>query len=702
MERPESANPVTGQSGVLLEVRNLVTEFRTENETVKAVNDISFTVRAGETIGIVGESGSGKSVTALSAMGLIPNPPGMVTGGEILYNSREDGQLDLTKLSEKRMRKYRGNEIAMIFQEPMTSLNPVYTCGDQVSEAILRHKEFPEVSRSKNIAEIAVRWAWRIFNFLIPVVFLITFFSRADVQNLKPAEVAHFELVRHIIIYSVLAYYLAFSFYTWIRKRKGHRRPARFFTTREKIARKMTLEIFNKVQLPDPDRIYDAYPHQISGGQKQRVMIAMAMSCNPQLLIADEPTTALDVTVQKTILDLMRDLQSDLNMSIMFITHDLGVIAELADRVVVMYKGKIVEQGTVLDIFSNPQHPYTKSLLACRPPLNKRLHWLPTVSDFMHTNEHGEIVESSRSVLEVTHSLSVTDSERREQHKELYAREPILSVKGLKTHFVMQKTILGKTVRVVKAVDDVSFDVYPGETLGLVGESGCGKTTLGRTILRLIEPTEGQIFFKGKDITRLSDSQMRALRKNIQIIFQDPYSSLNPRLTIGNAIMEPMRVHGIGANDKARKARVIELLHRVNMNESHFYRYPHEFSGGQRQRICIARALALNPQFIICDESVSALDVSVQAQVLNLLNELKKEFNFTYIFISHDLSVVKFMSDRMVVMNEGVIEEMGDADQVYNMPQTEYTQKLISAIPKGELDDIRASMSKKRMRVAGF
>ncbi len=658
------------QSGILLEVRNLVTEFRTENETVKAVNDISFTIRAGETIGIVGESGSGKSVTALSAMRLIPNPPGEITGGEILYHSRDNGQIDLAKLTEKEMRAYRGNEIAMIFQEPMTSLNPVYTCGDQVMEAILQHKKFSGIPKWKDRLQKGTRSFAQI---LLWVSVLLCLFTGTIGLIAGPAY--------------ILAYLLLKKF-----------RPTSFFTSREKIARGQTLKLFEQVQLPDPDRIFNAYPHQISGGQKQRVMIAMAMSCNPQLLIADEPTTALDVTVQKTILEVMKDLQAEHNMSIMFITHDLGVIAELADRVVVMYKGKIVEQGTVLEIFSNPQHPYTKSLLACRPPLNRRLHKLPTVADFMHTNVDGEIVENNRSVLEVTGSLSQTEEERKSAHTSLYAREPILRLQGLKTHFVTKKNIFGKVLKRVKAVDDVTFDVYPGETLGLVGESGCGKTTLGRTILRLIEPTAGKIIYKGKDITHLPSAELRALRKDIQIIFQDPYSSLNPRVTIGNAIMEPMRVHGILENDTVRKARVIELLKRVNMNESHFYRYPHEFSGGQRQRICIARALALKPQFIICDESVSALDVSVQAQVLNLLNELKKEFHFTYIFISHDLSVVKFMSDRMVVMNEGKVEEMGDADMIYNDAKTAYTQKLINAIPKGELDDIRASMSKKRMR----
>ncbi|MFM2017711.1 MAG: hypothetical protein RL007_1367 [Bacteroidota bacterium] len=644
---------------VLLDIRNLVTEFRTDSETVKAVNDVSFSIRAGETVGIVGESGSGKSVTSLSVMGLIPNPPGEITGGEIIYHSRKNGAIDLTKLSEKEMRQYRGNEIAMIFQEPMTSLNPVYTCGEQVMEAIIQHKNFPDVSKGRNIADNILKWTFRIFFFL------------------------NFWAIR-----------------SWISSK--YIGPRSFYTKKQKIAREQVLELFRQVQLPDPERILNAYPHQISGGQKQRVMIAMAMSCNPQLLIADEPTTALDVTVQKTILELMKDLQASHNMSIMFITHDLGVIAELADKVIVMYKGKIVEQGTVLEIFSNPQHPYTKSLLACRPPLNRRLHWLPTVNDFMHTDESGNIIQNEQSVHEVTYNLVVTDQERKQQHENLYAKEPVLRIENVSTHFVTQKSVTGKPVKVVKAVDEVSFDVYPGETLGLVGESGCGKTTLGRTILRLIEPTGGKIFFHGKDITKLSTSEMRAMRKDIQIIFQDPYSSLNPRITIGNAIMEPMRVHNIGKDDNERKQIVVDLLKRVNMNVAHFYRYPHEFSGGQRQRICIARALALNPKFIICDESVSALDVSVQAQVLNLLNELKKEFGFTYIFISHDLSVVKFMSDRMVVMQKGKIEEMGDADSIYENPKSEYTKNLINAIPKGELDDIRAAMSQKRMRMNAF
>lgn len=592
---------------ILLEIKNLVVEFKTESEKVRAVNDISFTLRQGETIGIVGESGSGKSVSALSAMGLIPSPPGRIRSGEIIYHSKSKGIVDLTKLSSNEMRALRGNELTMIFQEPMTSLNPVITCGNQVIEAIVLHKKI---------------------------------------------------------------------------------------STKE--ARELTLELFKKVQLPRPEQILDAYPHQISGGQKQRVMIAMAMSCNPSVLIADEPTTALDVTVQKTILDLMLDLQREQNMGILFITHDLGVIAELADKVVVMYKGKIVEQGPVMDIFSNPQHPYTKGLLACRPPLDKRLKHLPTIKDFMELDEQGEIIEKEQTVQEAIHNSVITLKEREDWHAELYSRPKILEVKNLKTYFPINKSLFGKASEFVKAVDDVSFDVYEGETLGLVGESGCGKTTLGRTILRLEEPTSGLISFNKQDITTVSNKDLRALRKDMQIIFQDPYSSLNPQITIGEAIIEPMKVHGLYNSDKERKEKAMDLLRRVSLTEQQFRRYPHEFSGGQRQRVCIARALALNPRFIICDESVSALDVSVQAQVLNLLNDLKTEFKFTYIFISHDLSVVKFMSDRMVVMNKGKIEEMGDADEICNNPQSEYTQRLISSIPKGSLEDIKSSIDKKK------
>ncbi|MBX7094649.1 MAG: ABC transporter ATP-binding protein [Flavobacteriales bacterium] len=654
----------------ILEVRNLVTEFTSDGVVTKAVNDVSFVLHKGETIGIVGESGSGKSVTSLSAMRLIPSPPGKISGGQIIYHDAQKGPLDLLQATEKQMQSYRGNKLAMIFQEPMTSLNPVLTCGDQVTEAILKHESFPELSKLRYFLESHRN----LFYLASTVAFffsLITFVSEgmAPVVSLILA-CAGFALIGGGIFYSV-------------------------FSKSRALAKGRVIELFKQVKLPRPERIFDAYPHQLSGGQKQRVMIAMAMSCNPDILIADEPTTALDVTVQKTILDLMNDLQVKNNLGIIFITHDLGVIAELADRVVVMYKGKIVEQGTVLDIFTNPQHPYTKGLLACRPKLGRRLRKLPTVSDFMSSDDNDTITETNISVEGLIRSLEENPELRKSEQESMYAKTPILHVKNLKTWFPVGRSLTGKVTDYVKAVDDVSFDVYPGETLGLVGESGCGKTTLGRTILRLIDPHDGKIIFNGKDITRLSQSEMRAIRKDIQIIFQDPYSSLNPRMTIGEAIMEPMRVHGILDSDKARKNKVVEILERVNMRASHFSRYPHEFSGGQRQRICIARALALQPKFIICDESVSALDVSVQAQVLNLLNELKREFGFTYIFISHDLSVVKFMSDRMIVMNRGKVEEMDSADRIYANPQTDYTRKLINAIPKGELDDIKRNLDRK-------
>jgi peptide/nickel transport system ATP-binding protein len=594
----------------LLEFKNLVTEFHTEGTSVKAVNNVSFTLNKGETIGIVGESGSGKSVTSLSAMRLIPSPPGIISGGEIVFYPEDGSPTNLLEISKEEMRKFRGNDIAMIFQEPMTSLNPVFTCGDQVIEAIILHQKLDK-----------------------------------------------------------------------------------------KAAKTLAIELFKEVQLPTPERIFNTYPHQISGGQKQRVMIAMAMSCQPSVLIADEPTTALDVTVQKTILELMQKLQKERNMGIMFITHDLGVIAELADKVVVMYKGEIVEQGNVWDIFTNPKHPYTKGLLACRPPLDKRYTFLPTVSDFMKTDKSGKIIDNGISVENFTKDLAIPNSDRKIKQEKLFSQNPVLKINSLKTYFPIKGGFFGGVNDYVKAVNGVSFDVYPGETLGLVGESGCGKTTIGRTILRLEEPTEGEMIYKGKDIVKMTTEELRAFRKEVQIIFQDPYSSLNPRMTIGNAIMEPMQVHGILNNDEERKRRVEELLAKVSLDPAHFYRYPHEFSGGQRQRIGIARALAVNPKFIICDESVSALDVSVQAQVLNLLNELKEELGLTYIFISHDLSVVKYMSDRMVVMQEGKVEEMGDADQIYNKPDTPYTQKLIDAIPEGKLEDIKRHLESKGVTV---
>jgi len=589
----------------LLDVRNLTTEFKTEQQVVRAVNNVSFTVGKGRTLGIVGESGSGKSVTSLSVMRLIPSPPGKVVGGQALFHERDGSVTDLLQLSEEKMRTYRGNRLAMIFQEPMTSLNPVFTCGDQIIEAIQLHQK---VDRDE--------------------------------------------------------------------------------------AYKRTLELLKEVQLPRPENMMASYPHQLSGGQKQRVMIAMAMSCNPDLLIADEPTTALDVTVQATILDLMRGLQKDHDMSMMFITHDLGVIAEIADDVIVMYKGNIVEQGPVLQIFEDPKHPYTKGLLACRPRLDKKLKILPTVRDFMDESSDGTITERSHENVDaVLHQLEFSKDEINQRNADLAKEKPLLEVKDLEVHFPIKTGLFSRTTGYVKAVDGITFDVKPGETLGLVGESGCGKTTTGRAILRLVEPTGGSVTFDGTDVRSLSSSQLKEMRKDFQIIFQDPYSSLNPRLSVGSAITEVLKVHGIGANDKDRKDQVMYLLDKVDLLPRHFNNYPHEFSGGQRQRICVARALALKPKLLICDESVSALDVSVQAQVLNLLVSLREEFDLTYIFISHDLSVVKFISDRIAVMNAGKIVELDEANTIYERPQQEYTRNLIEAIPLGRVEEIKARMA---------
>lgn len=597
---------MTTEADTVLSVEELTIRFHTHERALTAVDTISFSLRRGETLGIVGESGSGKSVTALALMRLINQPPGEVQQKAITYTPAEGPAVDLSRISDKGIRQYRGNDIAMIFQEPMTSLNPVYTCGDQVIEAIRQHN---------------------------------------PVSKREPREQA--------------------------------------------------LQLFRDVQLPRPEQMLRSYPHQLSGGQKQRVMIAMAISCNPAVLIADEPTTALDVTVQKVILDLLHKLQRLYGMSIIFITHDLGVIAEVADRVLVMYQGQVVEENNIYQLFSAPQHPYTKGLLACRPPLDQRLQQLPTMEAFMRMDEQGQAQSLDKSVGMALQEMTISAEERRKHLKRLYNRKPLLRVEDLRAYFPIRKGVFGRIVDYVRAVDEVSFDVYPGEVMGLVGESGCGKTTLGRVLLRLLDATGGSVQYRQESLLELNQEAMRQLRKSMQIIFQDPYSSLNPRMTVGNAILEPMQVHRLYRHNQERKEKVIELLERVNLSPQSFNCYPHEFSGGQRQRICIARALAVDPEFIICDESVSALDVSVQAQVLNLLTELKQEYGFTYIFISHDLSVVKYMADRIMVMKDGAIEEIGEADEVYHHPQSPYTQELIEAIPKGRLSDIEEAVAKR-------
>ncbi|TPN87959.1 ABC transporter ATP-binding protein [Aquimarina algicola] len=557
---------------LLLSVQDLCVSFFSDKKENQVVHNISFDIHKNEILGIVGESGSGKSITSLAILGLLPKRISKITKGSITYNN-----LLLSSVKEKEYRSIRGNEIAMIFQEPMSSLNPSMKCGKQVEEILYQH------------------------------------------TSLSKSE-----------------------------------------------AKKEVISLFQKVKLPDPLKAYRSYPHQLSGGQKQRIMIAMAIACKPKLLIADEPTTALDVTVQKEIISLLKSLQQEYEMSIIFISHDLALVSEIADTVMVMYHGKKVEYDSANSVFNNPQEEYTKALINARPSIDVRLKKLPTITDFL---------ENKR-----LDSQIITVEERKEHHHKLYNQPPLLEVLNVKKSY-FSKVGLFKTSE-FKAVDDVSFKLYEGETLGLVGESGCGKSTLGNTILQLDKATSGQIIYKGQDITALSSSAIKTLRKEIQIIFQDPFASLNPRLSVGKAIMEPMQAHQLYHNDTERKQKVLDLLYRVGLHEEHFNRYPHEFSGGQRQRIGIARTIALQPKLIICDESVSALDISVQAQVLNLLNELKDNFGFTYIFISHDLSVVKYMSDNLIVMNKGKIEEFGEADRIYENPQKEYTQKLIEAIPK--------------------
>ena len=577
---------MNGVNDILLRVENLCVAF--EGRTV--VDNISYTLRRGETLGIVGESGSGKSVSTLALMGLLPKQA-TVSGTALLSQSdlkrsekkEENKNINLLELDEEGFREIRGQRISMIFQEPMTSLNPVQKCGEQVLEMLS--------SRSK-----------------------------------------------------------------------GH----------DAEQREQVIELFREVLLPRPEKIFDSYPHEISGGQKQRVMIAMALINRPDIIIADEPTTALDVTVQKTILEILKNLQNKYGISIIFITHDLGVIAQVADDIMVMYRGRVVEQGSAKKILYNPQQPYTQGLLACRPPLESKPYRLPTVEDYLDGTNGANRFNGQDGGAHSTHST--------QQH--------LISVRDLSVTYTLKRNLLGKPLQTLKGVDGVSFDIMEGETLGLVGESGCGKTTLGRALLRLIDHSDGSISYRGRPLDKLSAKEMRALRPKLQIIFQDPYSSLNPRITIGDAIAEPIMVHSSRLpresriSRESRQSRVLELMQQVGLDPDWYTRYPHELSGGQRQRVCIARALILQPELVICDESVSALDVSVQAQVLNLLNDLKERYHYTYLFITHDLSVVHYMADRIMVMQKGRIVERGTPDDLFHNPQTDYTRTLIDAIPR--------------------
>ncbi len=575
-------------------VDNLKTYFHTRNGVVKAVDDISFSLKKGEVLGIVGESGSGKSVTVHSLMGLVPQPPGKIEDGVAKFDDT-----DLLTEDERFLRTLRGKRIAMIFQDPMTSLNPYLRISEQLIEPLIIH------------------------------------------DNISSQE-----------------------------------------------ALPRAVKMLENVGIVDAEKRIHSYPHEFSGGMRQRVMIAMALITKPEVLIADEPTTALDVTVQAQILGLLKELQDDLGVSVIFITHDLGVIAELANQVIVMYRGKIVEQGEVLQIFENPKHPYTKGLLACRPRLESTFKVLPTVSDFLDETD----VNGRLELKEKPDANARIEDMQQILTPKIDEMDVILEVKDLCVHFPERQGFFSGPEGWVKAVDGISFSVPRGSTLGLVGESGCGKTTTGRAILNLVKPTSGSVKFSGEEISGKDSKAMLPLRKRMQIIFQDPYSSLNPRLTIEQALSEPLAVHRIGSKED-RRDRVVSLLEEVDL-EAHFLsRYPHEFSGGQRQRVCVARALALEPEFIICDEAVSAMDVSVQAQVLNLLKELQVRRGLTYIFISHDLSVVKFMADTMAVMEGGKIAEQGEAEAIYANPEEEYTRRLIDAIPRDSVEFIRDRIS---------
>lgn len=562
----------------LLQVENLRVSFKNEEKQyIETVKGISFSIPVNTTVALVGESGSGKSVTSLATMGLLPTESSQIAlDSKILF----EGQ-NLLDLPRREMRKKCGKDIAMIFQEPMSSLNPVFTVGSQIAEILQLH--------------------------------------------------------------------LGMS---------------------RKQARARALELLIEVGIPSPETKIDAYPGQLSGGQQQRVMIAMAIACKPKLLIADEPTTALDVTIQKQILDLLESLRKKHQMSMLFITHDLALVGEIADQVIVMRHGQIREQGRVKDVLERPQDVYTKALLHCRPQLSKRPMRLPMISDFMQ-QKGDDYIE--------THSVDVESLQQRSRG--LTGQEAvILDVRDLKKSFYSRKGLFGKEE--FQAVKGVSFQLAKGKTLGLVGESGSGKTTIGLLLMRLQAATGGKALFEGQDILAMSEKEFARYQRKIQIIFQNPYASLNPRFTVGQILMEPMQVHGIGMNDSERKQMALDLLERVSLPAQAFYRYPHEFSGGQRQRIAIARCLTLKPEILICDESVSALDVSVQAQVLNLLQDLQDEFGLSYIFISHDLSVVKYISDQIMVMNHGDLVEIANSDDLYQSPQHEYTKRLLSAIPQ--------------------